>query len=66
MTEAEAEVLVFQPGETRNTGNIVDEKFKAPNGVASDDSKPDWVGWRPRLPRESDISDAVRVYSPFR
>ena len=34
MAEAEAEVLVFEPAQTRNTGNIVDEKFTAPNGVA--------------------------------
>jgi mannose-6-phosphate isomerase-like protein (cupin superfamily) len=33
MAEAEAEVLVFEPAQTRNTGNIVDEKFTAPNGV---------------------------------
>ena len=33
MAEVEAEVLVFEPAETRNTGNIVDEKFTAPNGV---------------------------------
>jgi mannose-6-phosphate isomerase-like protein (cupin superfamily) len=33
MAEAEAEVLVFEPAETRNTGNIVDEKFTAPNGI---------------------------------
>ena len=33
MAEDEAEVLVFEPAETRNTGNIVDEKFTAPNGV---------------------------------
>jgi len=24
---------VFEPAETRNTGNIVDETFTAPNGV---------------------------------
>ena len=34
MADAEAEVLVFEPAETRNTGNIVDERFTAPNGVA--------------------------------
>ena len=34
MAEAEAEVLVFEPAETRNTGNIVDETFTAPNRVA--------------------------------
>jgi mannose-6-phosphate isomerase-like protein (cupin superfamily) len=33
MAEAEAEVLVFEPALTRNTGNIMDEKFTAPNGV---------------------------------
>lgn len=31
--DAEAEVLVFEPAQTRNTGNVVDEKFTAPNGV---------------------------------
>jgi mannose-6-phosphate isomerase-like protein (cupin superfamily) len=31
---AEAEVLIFEPTHTRNTGNIVDEKFTAPNGMA--------------------------------
>ncbi len=30
---SEAEVLVFEPANTLNTGNIVDEKFTAPNGV---------------------------------
>jgi mannose-6-phosphate isomerase-like protein (cupin superfamily) len=33
MADAETEVLVFEPAQTRNTGNIVDEKFTAPNGV---------------------------------
>jgi quercetin dioxygenase-like cupin family protein len=33
MADAEAEVLVFEPADTRNTGNIVDETFTAPNGV---------------------------------
>jgi len=33
MADAKAEVLVFEPAETRNTGNIVDETFTAPNGV---------------------------------
>ena len=33
MAEAEAEVLIFEPAQTRNTGNIVDETFTAPNGV---------------------------------
>jgi mannose-6-phosphate isomerase-like protein (cupin superfamily) len=30
----EAEVLIFEPAATRNTGNIVDEVFTAPNGVS--------------------------------
>lgn len=33
MAEEEAEVLVFEPAETLNTGNVVDETFTAPNGV---------------------------------
>jgi mannose-6-phosphate isomerase-like protein (cupin superfamily) len=33
MAEEEAEVLLFEPAETRNTGNVVDDKFTAPNGV---------------------------------
>lgn len=32
--DAEAEVLVFEPAETRNTGNVVDQTFTAPNGVS--------------------------------
>jgi len=31
--DAEAEVILFEPAQTRNTGNIVDEKFTAPNGA---------------------------------
>jgi len=31
--DAEAEVVMFEPAETLNTGNIVDEKFSAPIGV---------------------------------
>jgi mannose-6-phosphate isomerase-like protein (cupin superfamily) len=34
MADAEAEVLIFEPAATRNTGNIIDEKFTAPNEVA--------------------------------
>ena len=34
IAEAEAEVLVFEPAATRNTGNVVDETFTAPNGVS--------------------------------
>ena len=33
LAEAETEVLVFEPAETRNTGNLVDETFTAPNGA---------------------------------
>jgi len=33
MADTEAEVLVFEPAHTRNTGNIVDETFTAPDGV---------------------------------
>ena len=34
MADDEAEILVFEPAATRNTGNVVDERFTAPNGVA--------------------------------
>jgi mannose-6-phosphate isomerase-like protein (cupin superfamily) len=34
MAAEEAEVLVFEPANTRNTGNIIDDKFTAPNGAA--------------------------------
>ena len=30
MAETEAEVLLFEPSETRNTGNVLDAKFTAP------------------------------------
>ena len=33
MAEVEAEVLLFEPAETRNTGNVVDKTFTAPDGV---------------------------------
>jgi mannose-6-phosphate isomerase-like protein (cupin superfamily) len=33
MADREAEVLVFEPAQTRNTGNVVDERFTAPNGI---------------------------------
>src|SRR5437867_10913719 len=33
MAGVQAEVVVFEPAQTRNTGNIVDEAFTAPNGV---------------------------------
>nr|WP_244472141.1 cupin domain-containing protein [Prosthecomicrobium hirschii] len=31
--DEEAEVILFEPAETRNTGNVVDETFTAPQGV---------------------------------
>jgi mannose-6-phosphate isomerase-like protein (cupin superfamily) len=34
MADAEAEVVVFEPARTHHTGNIVDERFTATNGVA--------------------------------
>ena len=34
MADSEAEVLIFEPAATRNTGNIVDETFTAPNDVS--------------------------------
>lgn len=33
LAEAEAEVVVFEPAHTRNTGNIQDTVFTAPNGA---------------------------------
>ena len=33
MADTEAEVLVFEPAATRNTGNVVDQVFTAPNGI---------------------------------
>ena len=33
IAEKEAEVLLFEPAATRNTGNVVDKTFTAPNGV---------------------------------
>lgn len=33
LADAEAEVLVFEPAETRNTGDVLDARFTAPNGV---------------------------------
>jgi mannose-6-phosphate isomerase-like protein (cupin superfamily) len=34
IAESEAEVLIFEPAATRNTGNVVDGVFTAPNGVS--------------------------------
>ncbi|MEM7385515.1 MAG: cupin domain-containing protein [Verrucomicrobiota bacterium] len=31
--DQEALVLVFEPAETRNTGNVIDNEFTAPSGV---------------------------------
>lgn len=33
LAEDEAEVLLFEPAQTKNTGNITDAVFTAPNGV---------------------------------
>src|SRR5262245_59690825 len=33
IAEDEAEILVFEPAHTRNTGNVVDGTFTAPDGV---------------------------------
>ena len=34
LAKTEAEVLVFEPAATRNTGNVIDAAFTAPNGVS--------------------------------
>lgn len=34
LADSEAEVVIFEPAATRNTGNVVDETFTAPNGVS--------------------------------
>ena len=33
LADAEAHVLLFEPASTRNTGNVTDATFTAPNGV---------------------------------
>ncbi|HEY1305131.1 MAG TPA: cupin domain-containing protein [Vicinamibacterales bacterium] len=33
VAEAEAHVLLFEPAATRNTGNVLDSRFTAPDGV---------------------------------
>lgn len=33
IAEAEAEVLLFEPAGTRNTGDVVDDRFTAPDGA---------------------------------
>jgi mannose-6-phosphate isomerase-like protein (cupin superfamily) len=30
--EEEAEIILFEPAATRNTGNLIDDAFTAPNG----------------------------------
>ena len=34
VAEKEVEVIIFEPAETRNTGNVTDDKFTAPGGVS--------------------------------
>ncbi len=34
MADEEAEALIFEPAETRNTGNVEDPHFTAPTGVS--------------------------------
>jgi mannose-6-phosphate isomerase-like protein (cupin superfamily) len=33
LADAEAHVLLFEPAATRNTGNVTDTTFTAPNGA---------------------------------
>ena len=33
MADTEVEVLIFEPAATRNTGNVIDDTFTAPNAV---------------------------------
>lgn len=33
LAECEAEVIIFEPTATRNTGNVIDDKFTAPNNA---------------------------------
>lgn len=33
IAEMEAEVMIFEPAATRNTGNVVDEEFTAPESI---------------------------------
>lgn len=35
LASEEAEALIFEPAATRNTGNVEDEAFTAPNGVSA-------------------------------
>jgi mannose-6-phosphate isomerase-like protein (cupin superfamily) len=34
VADEEVEVVIFEPADTRNTGNIADDKFTAPSGVS--------------------------------
>ena len=34
IANTEAEVIIFEPAATRNTGDVIDAEFTAPNGVA--------------------------------
>lgn len=34
LADAEAEILIFEPARTRNTGNVVDATYTAPDGAA--------------------------------
>ena len=31
--DEEAEILIFEPAEVRNTGNVIDEQYTAPIGA---------------------------------
>lgn len=33
LADSEAEVIIFEPAGTRNTGDVEDDRFTAPNGV---------------------------------
>lgn len=33
VANSEAEVLIFEPANTLNTGNVIDDEFTAPNGI---------------------------------
>lgn len=34
VAQHEVEVIVFEPANTRNTGDVIDDQFTAPNGVS--------------------------------
>ena len=33
IASTETEAIIFEPSDTRNTGDIIDDEFTAPNGV---------------------------------